>query len=172
MVADIHSNVGSALINNLEVLYYEQIAFYEKVISNFKPDALFFPDAGAHKRYSGFWKLSDFPVTYGEKVRDWETGEIQSLEINDPEVIKGKRVLIIDDICSYGGTFSRAIDQLEKEGVMNVALAVTHCEDNILKGDLLKKEALERVYTTDSIYKGEHPNIDVIFKFSPKWGLQ
>lgn len=171
VVTDVHSNVGEALIDRMEEDYYPHISFYENVIKDFKPDVLFFPDAGAHKRYKDFWKLSDFPNTYGEKVRNWESGEISSLEVHDPEVIKGKRVLIVDDICSFGGTFYRATNQLEKNGASSIALAVTHAEDNILKGKLLELDSLEKVYTTDSIYKGEHPKVDVKFKFEPNKGI-
>lgn len=169
IVTDIHSNVGEALIDRLDIDYYSQIALYENVIEDFKPDALFFPDAGAHKRYKDFWKLSDFPNTYGEKVRNWESGEINSLEVHDPKVIKDKRVLIVDDICSFGGTFYRATNELKKNGALSVALVVTHAENNILKGKLTEMDALEKIYTTDSIYKGSHPKIKEVFKYHTSW---
>lgn len=150
-IDDPHSNVCVALLNR--VCACNPKAAVERVIKSINDDSmiLFYPDAGAAKRYSD---LIDMPFTYGEKVRNWETGRIDSLEIKNPNAVIGNAVLIVDDICSYGGTFVRAAKALREAGAAAVYLYVTHCEDNIHKGDVFKDGLIDKVFTTNSIYTG------------------
>lgn len=168
ILTDVHSNVGEALIDRIVIDTFSLEVFHKNAIDKFNPDVIFFPDAGAHKRYADNLAFKQYPSTFGNKVRDWKTGEIKGLTIDTPGMIDNKRVLIVDDICSFGGTFSRSVDQLEEAGATAVALAVTHCEDNILKGGLLKEELLEAVYTTDSLYKAHSDKVKVVFEFAPQ----
>ena len=89
---------------------------------------------------------------------------IQSLDVaGEIEQIEGKDILIVDDICSYGGTFLHSAWKLKQElGAGNIYLFVSHCEDSILKGELIKGDLIQKIYTTDSIYKGEHEKIEVL----------
>ena len=77
------------------------------------------------------------------------------------EVVNGKDVLIIDDICSRGGTFFYAAKALKEAGAKNIYLYVTHCENTILEGELLTCGLIEKVYTTNSIFTKEHEKIEV-----------
>ena len=70
--------------------------------------------------------------------------------------------LIIDDISSYGGTFLHSARKLKELGASKVYLYITHCENTILKGELINSGLLERIYTTGSIYTGEHPLITIV----------
>lgn len=155
VIEDPHSNVCTALLNNVDVVTPK--ASVNKVIKMIDDDSLvmFYPDAGAMKRYSD---LTDLPFAYGEKKRNWETGRIESLEVIGKENIAGNAVLIVDDICSYGGTFARAAKALREAGAVAVYLYVTHCEDNIHNGDIFKNGDIDCVYTTNSIYTGKNDN--------------
>lgn len=103
--------------------------------------------------------------TYGNKRRDWETGEILGLEIVNPEIVKDKDVLIIDDICSKGGTFYHSAKALKEAGAKNIYLYVTHCENTIFEGELLKDNGLiEKIFTTDSILTKQHEKIILVRK--------
>ena len=156
-VRDAHSNVSLALLENVcEEPIISQVL---DAIFLSKADALFFPDEGAMKRYSGDF---DFPYAFGIKKRDWKTGQIQGLDLINPENIIGKRVLIVDDICSYGGTFARAAKALKEAGASAVYLYITHCEDNIHKGAVFTEGNIEKVFTTNSIYTGVENNGEVI----------
>ena len=77
------------------------------------------------------------------------------------EVVNGKDVLIIDDICSRGGTFYHSAKALKEAGAKNIYLYVTHCENTILEGELLTSGLIEKVYTTNSIFTKEHEMIEV-----------
>jgi ribose-phosphate pyrophosphokinase len=120
----------------------------------YNAEALFFPDEGAMKRYSG---NSPLPYAFGLKKRDWETGQILGLELINADAIKGKRVLIVDDICSRGGTFYHSAKALKEAGAASVALYVTHLEETVLLG-VLNPELIDRVYTTPSIFPASRVN--------------
>lgn len=147
-VLDAHSNVSLALINRVEQVSVKP--FINTAISEFKPDVLLMPDEGAHKRYS---KLSALPSTFGIKTRDWRTGDIKDYFLAEPELVKGKRVLIVDDISSKGGTFYYASKLLKENGAMDVGLYVTHCEKTITEGKLLDENSnIEKIYTADPLW--------------------
>lgn len=153
-VVDAHSNVGPALLNNC-VNYSIKDKLY-CAIQNIQQDQygkdlmLFFPDEGAMKRYADY---SPLPYSFGVKQRDWRTGKITSLRIEGDIDVTGHDVLIVDDICSYGGTFFRAAQALNDAGACNIYLYVTHCEENILKGNIFNddKGLISGIYTTTSM---------------------
>ena len=71
-------------------------------------------------------------------------------------------MLIIDDICSKGGTFYHSAKKLKELGAKNIYLYISHCENTILQGDLLTSGLIERVFTTDSIFTKSHEKIEVM----------
>lgn len=162
-VLDPHSSVSEALINNLLMVtpkhiikhiqtHIESITFTEQYMA-------FYPDEGAMKRYSG---MIDLPYAFGIKQRDWSTGQIKGLEVSgNTELIPNSTILIIDDICSRGGTFFHSAKKLKELGANQIYLYITHCENTILEGDLLTSGLIEKVFTTDSIFTKEHEKIEV-----------
>lgn len=160
-VRDAHSNVSLALLNNVVDEGIEN--YIHKAIIASKADALFFPDEGAMKRYSD---KSEKPYAFGMKKRDWETGKILGLDIINAENIKDKNVLIVDDICSRGGTFFHAAKALKAAGAKSVSLYVTHLERTVILGEMASTDGLvDHVYTTQSIFPEE------LFKdgYDPYW---
>lgn len=150
-VRDAHSNVSLALLNNVEempITNYVLDAIFEA-----QADVLFFPDEGAMKRYFGGF---DIPYAFGMKKRDWKTGQIQGLDIINAEAVKDKNVLIVDDICSRGGTFYHSAKALKAAGAKSVSLYVAHCEKTIILGEMASTDGLvDHVYTTKSIFPEE-----------------
>lgn len=148
-VLDAHSNVSLALINN--VVQMDAKSKIQSAIDSFKPDVLFMPDEGAHKRYSSMF---DMPSTFGIKTRDWRTGNIKNYLLADPSLITDNKVLIIDDISSRGGTFYHAGCLLHHYCAENIGLYVSHCEPTIAEGEVLKpKEShINHVYTADPLW--------------------
>ena len=122
---------------------------------------MFYPDEGAGKRYSGMIPL---PYCFGIKNRDWSTGEIRGLSVaGETELIAGSDVLIVDDICSYGGTFVHSAEALDALGAGEIYLFVSHCEENALRGKLCECGKIRQIYTTDSIFRDtENTKIKVI----------
>ena len=145
-VCDAHSNVSLALLDNVQD---EGVTHYvRKTINVSGVDVLFFPDEGAMKRYSS---TSEKPYAFGLKKRDWATGQIWGLDIANAESIIGKNVLIVDDICSRGGTFYHSAKALKEAGAKDIYLYITHCENTILEGDIFTSGLIKQVYTTDSL---------------------
>ncbi len=158
-VIDPHSAVSEALINNIEVV--SPIDFIEQTLDHVGTDNLlmFYPDEGAMKRYSG---MVEKEYAFGIKKRDWATGKIEGLDVAGcTEKIEGSRVLIVDDICSRGGTFYHSAKKLRELGAKEIYLYITHCENTILEGELLTSGLIEKVYTTNSIFTKEHEKIEV-----------
>lgn len=158
-VLDPHSSVATALLDRVCVL--DVAPYITQAIDEIKdPDlVIFYPDDGAAKRYSG---MIPKPYCYGVKHRDWQTGNILDLSIAGDIDLKGKNVLIVDDICSRGGTAYYSALALKKAGAEDVYCYFTHCEDTIFSGKLLTTPHLiSGVFTTDSIYHGVNPLVTV-----------
>lgn len=155
-ILDPHSNVTPALINN--VIVDSPRAFIEQTLEDIgDPDlGIFYPDEGSLKRYHGMLKM---PSGFGIKERDWETGKILKLKLADFENIAGKNILIVDDICSRGGTFYHSARALKENGVGDIYLYCTHCENTIFSGELLKAGFINRIYTTNSTLTKSHNKI-------------
>ena len=166
-VLDPHSNVCMALLNNVEALspvgyihdalshivYLEEHdCSHEARMATYKNLINFFPDEGAMKRYSD---MTELQYAFGIKKRDWKTGQIQGLDIMNAELVKDKNILIIDDICSKGGTFYHSAKALKTAGANHIYLFVTHCEKSIFQGEVFESGLIDHVFTTDSIFKKE-----------------
>jgi ribose-phosphate pyrophosphokinase len=161
IVRDPHSNVSAALLDR--VVLDPVKPYIQHAINMIQSDNLvaFFPDEGAMKRYSS---LLDIPYAFGVKNRDWQTGKILGLTLMNGEVVKDKDVLIIDDICSYGGTFYHSALALKEAGARNIYLYVTHCENNIFNGDMYHMEEMCRIYTPDPRVNHELDSLSKLYE--------
>lgn len=166
VVYNVHSNVSEALIDNISNINPNDDV--DTVISKYRPDVIFFPDEGACKRYADLACIKDYglPVTFGIKKRDWKTGKILGLDVVSDIDLKGKKVLIVDDIISKGFTFFYSGNKLKELGAVGVGLYASHCEDTVFDGELLKdKSPIDIIYTTDSILHIRNPKIEIITNF-------
>lgn len=181
-VIDPHSMVSKAEFEkagvNLVVLESALKEFISKAINKFNPDVLFLPDKGAYSKYLEILKdipvAMNRPVIYGEKVRDLKNnGRIIGYDIiNDKEVsLADKKVLIIDDICSFGGTALNAAKKLKELGVKEVGFYITHAEYCIGGGDILKTDFVDKVYTTTSLLKHSYHKGVMLGDINDEWAL-
>lgn len=174
-VCDPHSDVVKALLDRVNVTSPE--LYITEVILSVKDEnpVIFFPDAGSMKRYAGMIGAK-YPMAYGKKVRDWNTGKISKYELCADLDFNGKTVIIIDDICSYGTTFKYAAEELKKAGASKVVLYVTHLENAVLKGKLfchdnngmptdIDHRYVDIIYTTNSLFTERHKDIRVMIPF-------
>lgn len=159
-VLDPHSTVSEALFDNIVIRTpKEYIANVIERIGD-KNLMMFYPDEGAMKRYSA---LCEKPFAFGIKKRDWATGQIKGLDVSGAtESINGSRILIVDDICSKGGTFYHSAKKLKELGAKEIYLYISHCENSILQGQVLTSGLIERVFTADSILTKTHEKITVL----------
>lgn len=151
---------------NVEILDLE--SYINKVIEDFKPDYLFYPDKGAAKKYPEILKNIDIPYFFGAKVRDLENkGRIKDYELIEAPDLKDKKILIIDDICCLGGTAYNGAMLMKEQGASNVAFYISHCENGVFAGKLLRQEgngyAVDKIYTANTmLLDSEHDNIVVV----------
>ncbi len=174
---DPHSDVSPALFNNVILNNSFEWSIKKAVANIIGKDntelVVYFPDAGAQKRYAGIFDDQWYKehcyihIMHGVKVRDWNTGQIQGITICDRDgrgitsnfSFNGCKVLMVDDIISYGGTLAYSADKLKELGAGDIFAYATHTENSVLdeeKGTLLKRlknGVVKKVYTTDSIFK-------------------
>lgn len=113
-----------------------------------------FPDRGAANRYD-YYKYPN--VIICEKTRNFATGAIESVKVDTSSntfITKEMKpnLIVIDDLCSYGGTFVKALEAIEKHPDINFDeawLVVTHAEKALEEGKVLEK--YDKVFCTDSI---------------------
>ena len=164
IVMDVHSNVTNALINNISE---RPLIELKELIKNYTN--IYFPDEGAQKRYSKILDLTGKCVYTGMKRRNWNTGKIEGLDIfftNDSS--DKSSILMIDDICSYGGTFYFSADKLKNIGFDVIDAYCTHAEpvvnnseSNIQKA--LTTKLINKLYTTDTLLQ-ETKSENIIIK--------
>lgn len=168
MVVDPHSNVSIALLDRVKVINPKKI-ISETIdwVSNWtdrrEDIILYFPDEGAMKRYSKMFP--DISYAYGMKDRDWSTGKINGINIINKEMVKGKIVLVIDDICSRGGTFYHSSKALRAAGADSIYLYITHCENTIFEGEMYNEGTINKIFTTDSLLMRCDDKVDFIYSF-------
>lgn len=165
-VFDPHSDASINLINNIIVKTPEE--YIAKIFKHIKIDnlILFFPDVGAMNRYSEIIKKYNIPYIFGIKKRDNNTGRITQLTIsNDKNIeLKNMDVLIIDDILSSGETIKYSINLLKEYKVNKIYVFVSHCENTIKENPLLKNRIIDKLFTTDSIFREKISSVIVLNK--------
>jgi len=142
---DAHSIEAETLINNL-VNTFPSFEI-NRAFHSTNSDVICYPDKGAMKRYS---ENLDYPFVYGYKVRNQSTGEITDYKLNGS--VKGKVVLICDDLCDAGATFIELSKKLLTKGAKCVNLYVTH--GLFTKGTKVLRDAgINDIYTKNGEVK-------------------
>ena len=120
-----------------------------------------FPDKGAFERYSdqlpGVTK--DDIIIIGKHRTD---GKIDKTEIESGSPRSGYDLVIVDDLCSKGGTFYGAGEKLRAAGADgDIYLVISHLEPTVFKGKLLNDDSpIKHIFVcTKSLGELPHPNI-------------
>ena len=157
LIHEPHSDVGVALLDRVDVRNVSSALAKNMLMDSYGkldiPTYLVYPDAGAEKRYSKQIKYDK--VLTCSKERDFTTGYINKLDINGSIPNEPFRAIIVDDLCSRGGTFMMTAQKLKEIGAEEIVLVITHCEKTILEGDIFKTDLIDKVVTTNSIIQNE-----------------
>ena len=112
------------------------------------------PDAGAAKKIGDLLMENNIkkPLIHADKLRDADGRLIpgKSTVHATKEQIEGKTCVIVDDICSRGGTFLAIVKALQELGAARVILVVSHYEGTADEA-YLKEQGIDMVYTTTSL---------------------
>lgn len=122
-VFDPHSDVVEALFNNVKI-----IPSLDTVVSIFYKYGLFIPvspDAGANKKVSKIAQALGIDFIRADKVRETKTGKLSGAKVFS-EHVGNQNLMIVDDICDGGGTFSLLAPELRKITTGKVSLYVSH----------------------------------------------
>lgn len=174
-----HSDVTPALLNNCEVI--DNSDFVNEVISKIRDERendypayylqnqliLMSSDAGGFKPLIKTAELIQWQGdTYSaSKARDPKSHKLT--QIIDRQDFGGKDILIIDDLCVFGGTFIGLAKMLKERNVGKLYLAISHLTVPNPNPDLFL--AFDKVFTTNS--KGleygifERMNLEIINLF-------
>lgn len=160
-----HSNVSATLLDRVEVK-----APLDKAVANMIKNGdvdekfvIFAPDLGAVKRVENLIKEKQInaEVGYLHKTRNLLTGEITGMKIMSSPELDGKTVILFDDLCDGGRTFTEAAKLLTATCPW-IVLAVTH--GLFSKGyEALLDNGIDHIITTDSYQEQkEHPRVEVV----------
>ena len=107
------------------------------------------PDIGRKDIVEKVSKVMGGGFAFFEKVRDRYTGKT-TMVVKDLD-LKGRNVVIFDDIISSGGTMSRAIRGLKEQGSGKVAAVCTHALPVAGANEKLRNAGADRIIATDTV---------------------
>ncbi|SNR39297.1 ribose-phosphate pyrophosphokinase [Lutibacter agarilyticus] len=175
LVANLIQAAGATRIMTMD-LHADQIqGFFEKPVDHLYASTVFLPyinklgldnitvaspDMGGSKRayaYSRYLE-SDVVICYKERIK---ANEIDSMELIGN--VKGRNVILVDDMIDTGGTLAKAADVMMEKGAISVRAICTH---PILSGgayDKIENSKLTELIVTDTIpLKRESSKIKVV----------
>jgi len=106
------------------------------------------PDVGGLKMASAYSDALGASLAIVPKNRKSAT-EVESLHIIGD--VKGKHVLIVDDLTETAGTLTSAASLLKKHGALNIYAGVSHAVLSDLAIERLRKSNIEELITTNSV---------------------
>ncbi len=120
--------------------YIESLDLDELVIAT--------PDVGGSKRASTYSKYLGVPLVLCNKSRI-KANEVASMQIIGD--VKGKNVILIDDIVDTAGTITKAADIMLEAGALSVRAIASHCVMSGPATDRVQSSALTEMVFTNSI---------------------
>ena len=115
------------------------------------------PDMGGAKRANAYARYLECPVIICHKSRERANVVGSITAIGD---VKGKNVVIVDDMIDTAGTLAKAANVLKDMGAISVRACATH---PVLSGpayDRIAESALEEVIVSDTIPLSQDPTKD------------
>jgi ribose-phosphate pyrophosphokinase len=106
------------------------------------------PDIGGVKMVHAYATMFHAPLAIVAKKRKSAT-DVETLNVVGE--VRGRNVILVDDLTETAGTLTRAAEVLKARGAKKVYAAVSHAVLNPAALDRLKKSALEELVTTDSV---------------------
>ena len=106
------------------------------------------PDVGGSKRANSYAKYLGCPLVLCNKTRA-RANVVDSMQIIGD--VKGKNVIIIDDMVDTAGTITKAANIMKEAGALSVRACASHCVMSGPASDRVQDSCLEEIVFTDSI---------------------
>lgn len=157
---DPHSDVLEASVDRFVKITNKSIVEYALKALNLTDYYFISPDAGSNKKIYDLAKAVGFTgeVVRCDKLRDLASGKIIETVVYY-EDLQGKDCIIIDDVCSYGGTYKAIAKKLKEKNAGKIWLITSHWE-GVADTASLAESGISGVFTTDSIKLMDDPFIN------------
>jgi len=106
------------------------------------------PDVGGSKRANSYAKFLDVPLVLCHKSRE-RANEVAEMKIIGS--VKGKHVILVDDMVDTAGTITKAAGIMIDEGALSVRAIASHCVMSGPATDRIENSCLTEMIMTDSI---------------------
>jgi ribose-phosphate pyrophosphokinase len=106
------------------------------------------PDVGGSKRANTYSKFLDVPMVLCHKSRE-RANEVGEMRIIGE--VKGKNVILIDDMVDTAGTLTKAADLMMENGALSIRAIATHPVMSGPACERVENSALTELIMTDSI---------------------
>lgn len=149
MTMDLHADQIQGFFDIPVDHLYASAVFIPYIQSlNLKDLVIATPDVGGSKRASTYSKYLGVPLVLCNKSRE-KANEVASMQIIGD--VKGKNVILIDDIVDTAGTMTKAANIMLKEGAASVRAIASHCVMSDPASVRVQESALAEMVFTDSI---------------------
>ena len=149
MTMDLHADQTQCSFDGPGDSLYASGSFVPYIKSlNIEDLSIAAPDMGGAKRANSYAKHLSAPIIISHQERAKANGVGKTTASGD---VKGRNVIIVDDMIDTAGTICMAADMLMEKGAKSVRAAITH---PILSGQAYEKinaSALQEVIVTDTI---------------------
>lgn len=146
---DLHADQIQGFFN-IPVDHLYASAVFLPYIESLKIDDLVIaaPDVGGSKRASAYAKYLGVPLVLCNKQRE-RPNIVSSMQIIGD--VKGKNVVLIDDIVDTAGTITKAADVMMEAGANSVRAIASHCVMSDPASFRVQQSGLTEMVFTDSI---------------------
>lgn len=126
--------------SNILLPYVQSLHLEDLVIAS--------PDVGGSKRANTYAKYLGCPLVLCNKTRA-RANVVASMQIIGD--VKGKNVVIVDDMVDTAGTITKAANIMMEGGAKSVRACASHCVMSGPASERVQNSALEEIVFTDSI---------------------
>lgn len=126
--------------SNILLPYVQSLHLKDLVIAS--------PDVGGSKRANTYAKYLGCPLALCNKTRA-RANVVESMQIIGD--VKGKNVVIVDDMVDTAGTITKAANIMLEGGAKSVRACASHCVMSGPASERVQNSALEEIVFTDSI---------------------
>ena len=128
---------------------YASAVFIKEIKKRNLPDLVIAtPDVGGTKRVNTYAKYLNVPMVICYKIRQ-KANEVAEMKVIGE--VKGKNVILVDDIVDTAGTITKAAELMMTEGAASVRAIASHAVMSDPASLVVDKSSLSEIIFTDSI---------------------